>query len=301
MIKRTLFFSSPCFLSVERSQLRHITKGEAGNEIKRTFPIEDIGFVVLESPQIMMTVPVLQSLAENNSAVVVCDSKHMPSAMFLCLDGNSIQQEIFEDQINSSEPLKKNLWKQVIEAKITNQAMLLKKCSKNYKNLLEMAKNVKSGDSANQEAVASRFYWQNLFDAPEFFRDREGPVPNNALNYGYAIVRAATARALVGSGLFATLGIHHCNRYNSFCLADDIMEPYRIYVDDAVFEMHSTGLLNTPELSKDIKARLLSLLTCDVMIDGNRRPLMLALSYTTASLARCFSGEESKIKCPAFE
>lgn len=297
MLKRTLFFGNPYHLNTENLQLKATCK-ESG-EIK-TVPVEDIGFIVFEHPQITFTQSVMQLLAENNTAVVFCDAKFHPSSMLLHLDTNQVQTERFKAQINASETLKKQLWQQTIIAKIQNQSKVLFKLNKNGGEALMMkSKKVLSGDSENQEARAAKKYWSFLF-GESFRRDRFGEAPNPALNYGYAILRAATARALTGSGLLATLGIHHKNKYNSFCLADDIMEPYRPYVDILVFNMQNNGC-NTSTLGKKEKATLLNLLSCDVHIKNKKRPLMIALSETTASLSRCFEGKAKKIIYPILD
>jgi CRISPR-associated protein Cas1 len=296
MIKRTLFISNPYHLSLKNKQLLI----SAGNGIAvGTAPVEDVGFIVLDHPQISFTMKLVEELSEHNVAMVFCDSKHMPSSMLLPLDSHHIQNELFRSQISSSEPLKKNLWKQTIESKIKNQANLLEKLGKNSKQLKVLAKNIKSGDSDNREGFAARIYWTALL-GKEFVRDRYGAPPNPFLNYGYILLRSAVARALAGSGLLATLGIFHRNRYNAFCLADDIMEPYRPYVDELVFHIH-LKYPGTVMLEKEHKAELLQLLTCDVMIGENKRPLMIALSQTTASLARCFSGEQRLITYPVLK
>lgn len=296
MLKRTLFISNPYHLSVKNNQL--VVSVKAGMPVK-TVPVEDIGFVVLENHEISLTLKLVEQLTENNVAVVFCDSKHMPSSMLLPLDANHIQNEIFRAQIEASEPLKKNLWKQVIETKIANQARLLDKLSKNSTKLKALMKSVKSGDSDNREGFAARLYWTEMFSS-SFIRDRFGMLPNLFLNYGYILLRSAVARSLAGSGLLATLGIHHHNRYNAFCLADDIMEPYRPYVDEIVYRMNEKWPDET-EINTEHKAELLQLMTADVRIGENQRPLMVALSQTTASLARCFSGEERKLVLPVFE
>jgi CRISPR-associated protein Cas1 len=296
MLKRTLFFSKPYHLSLKDKQLVISDKNEATS---KTVPVEDIGFVVLEHPQISFTMSLVEQLSANNVATVFCDSKHLPSSMLLPLDSNHIQSENFSNQIKASEPLKKNLWKQTIEEKIKNQAKLLDKLGKKSIQLKSLAKLVKSDDSDNREGFAARLYWTALF-GKTFIRDRFGQPPNPFLNYGYILLRSAVARALSGSGLLATFGIHHHNRYNAFCLADDIMEPYRPYVDEIAFFMN----LEWPDtllLEKDHKAKLLELMATDVRIGENRRPLMVALSQTTASLSRCFSGETRKIIYPVFE
>lgn len=296
MLKRTLFFSNPYHLSLKNKQLLVTAKNELSS---KTIPIEDIGFIVLEHPQISITMKLMEQLNEFNVATVFCDSKHMPCSMLLPLDGHHIQNELFRAQINATEPIKKNLWKQTIEMKISNQALLLDKLGKNSLQLRTLAKTVKSGDIDNREGFAARMYWISLL-GKNFIRDRYGEPPNPFLNYGYILLRSAVARALTGSGLLATLGIHHHNRYNAFCLADDIMEPYRPYVDEIAFEMNKTWP-DTVMLEKEHKARLLEIMTIDVRIGENRRPLMVALSQTTASLARCFIGETRKMVYPVFE
>ena len=294
MIKRTLFFANPCHLSLQNNQMV-VTNKETG-EIKQA-SIEDIGFVILENPQITFTVRLAELLTENNVAVVFCNSKYLPTSMLLNLEQHHLQNEIFATQINASEPLKKQLWSQTIVAKINNQAAVLKIHGKQYLKLTELAKNVLSGDSTNREAQAARIYWSELFGS-DFLRDRNGLPPNNALNYGYAILRAAVARALVGSGLLPTLGIHHHNKYNAYCLADDIMEPYRPYVDLLVLKINSEKNIET-DLTTEIKLEILKLLTTDIVLEKTTRPLMLGLSQTTASLSKCFSGEQKKLSFPA--
>lgn len=296
MIKRTLFFANPCHLSLQNNQMV-VTNKETG-EIKQA-AIEDIGFVILENPQITFTVRLAELLSENNVAVVFCNSKYLPTSMLLNLEQHHLQNEIFSTQINASEPLKKQLWSQTIVAKINNQAAVLKIHGKQYLKLTELAKNVLSGDSTNREAQAARIYWSELF-GNDFTRDRNGLPPNNALNYGYAILRAAVARALVGSGLLPTLGIHHHNKYNAYCLADDIMEPYRPYVDMLVLKINSEKNIET-DLTTEIKLEILKLLTTDIVLEKTTRPLMLGLSQTTASLSKCFSGEQKKLSYPTIE
>ena len=296
MLKRTLFISNPYHLSLKNKQL--VVSEKAGMTVK-TAPVEDLGFVVLDHPQISFSMKLVEELSEYNVATVFCDSKHMPASMLLPLDVHHIQSELFRAQVSASEPLKKNLWKQTIEAKIRNQARLLEKLGKNSLPLKNLWKNVKSGDSDNREGFAARLYWTEMF-GKTFIRDRYGEAPNPFLNYGYILLRSAVARALAGSGLLATLGIHHRNRYNAFCLADDIMEPYRPWVDEIAFDL-DTKYPDSQMLEKEHKAGLLQLMAADVNIGENKRPLMVALSQTTASLSRCFSGETRKIIYPEFE
>jgi CRISPR-associated protein Cas1 len=239
----------------------------------------------------------MQALAENNTAVVFCNKKHHPSSMLFHLDTNSVQTQIFTNQINATEPLKKNLWKQIIENKIKNQAALIKKIGKNEKPLLLFASKVNSDDTTNREAQASRYYWQNIFNIDNFKRERFGMPPNPSLNYGYSILRAAVARALTGSGLLPTIGIHHHNKYNAYCLADNIMEPYRPFVDECVLEIMNENS-DYHIMDKNQKANLLNILNMDVRFNKFTRPLMVGLSITTASLVKCFSGEVKKINYP---
>ncbi len=294
MLKRTLFFNNPYHLKVKYEQL--VLTDKNSGEVKQA-PIEDIGFVILDHPQITLTQSVMQLLAEKKVAVVFCDKKHHPSSMLLNLDGNTIQSELFKEQVKASEPLKKQLWRQTIEAKIKNQAFLLKKLDKPYEQLIRMASLVKSGDSTNQEAIASKFYWKHVFYIKNFRRHRYGMPPNPLLNYGYAILRAAVARALVGSGLLPTLGIHHKSKYNAFCLADDIMEPYRPFVDmtiSAIIEQYPDYHV----MNRNIKAELLGILSMDVDFLKMKRPLMNGLSITSASLSRCFARKQKKMEYP---
>ena len=294
MLKRTLFFSTPYHLSLKNGQML-IRAKEEQEENLQSVPVEDIGYVVLEDPQISISLPLLNSLSENNAAVIFCGTNRMPQAMLMNLDANSTQGEIYRDQINASLPLKKNLWKQIVETKIRNQAVLLDKLGKDGSRLKPYYNNVKSGDSDNREGVSAKLYWKELF-GNDFVRHRDGDAPNNMLNYGYILLRAAVARALMGSGLFPAFGIFHRNRYNAFPLADDIMEPFRPYVDEKVFELWMQG---KRDLSKDAKAYLLQVLFTDTLFDDLMRPLEVGISMTTASLAKCFSGKQKRLILPA--
>ncbi|NBC84516.1 MAG: type II CRISPR-associated endonuclease Cas1 [Bacteroidetes bacterium] len=296
MLKRTVYFSSPCYLSVRQQQLI-VKKEDEATPV--TIPVEDLGFVVLEHQQISVSLPLLDALAENNVAVIFCNKSHMPHSMLFPLEGNHLQSELYRQQIAISEPLKKQLWKQTVETKIINQAGLLNKLGKAWQDINALSRDVKSGDAGGREGMAAKMYWNRLF-GKEFTRERYGPYPNNFLNYGYIVLRAAVARALTGSGLLPTFGIHHHNRYNAYCLADDIMEPYRPFVDAAVYEIYE-NYPDQSELEKDIKAELLQVLTVDVQLGQTTRPLMVGLSQTTASLARCFAGEQRKVDYPLLQ
>lgn len=308
MIKKTLYFGNPAYLSLRNAQLviklpdvenATVLPEALKKQSEITKPIEDIGIVVLDNKQITITSGVLEALLENNCSVITCDSKSMPTGLMLPLYGNTTQNERFREQLNSSLPLKKQLWQQTIQSKINNQASVLKDCKEEEVKCMRVwAVDVRSGDPDNLEARAAAYYWKSLFgDIDGFTREREGIPPNNLLNYGYAILRAVVARGLVTSGLLPTLGIHHHNRYNAYCLADDIMEPYRPYVDELVFQLVQKYGKNS-ELTKEIKACLLTIPTLDVIIGGKRSPLMVAVGQTTASLYKCFSGELRRIVYP---
>lgn len=295
MLKRTLLFTTPLDLTLRNNQL--IVSTRKMPEAKNSVPIEDIGVVILENQQINITLPLLNALSDNNVAVIICGENYMPNAMLLNLDSNTTQGETYRAQIEASEPLKKGLWKQVIEAKIRNQAALLNKLGKDGGKLKPYYSNVKSGDSDNREGIAAKVYWNELF-GEDFIRSREGASPNNLLNYGYTLLRAAVARALMGSGLFPAFGIFHRNRYNAFPLADDIMEPYRPYVDEIVFDLWANG---ERELTKQVKADLIHLLYTDTRFGKLLRPLEVGLTFTTASLAKCFAGDIKKLSYPQLE
>lgn len=308
MIKKTLYFGNPAYLSLHNNQLViKLPEVELNASLPECFkekqiltkPIEDIGVVVLDNKQITITSSAIEALLENNTSVITCNSKGMPVGLMLPLYGNTVQNERFREQLAASLPLKKQLWQQTIKIKIANQHQVLEKClHKPFKCMEVWANEVKSGDSDNLEARAAAFYWKTLFSHINgFTREREGMCPNNLLNYGYAILRAVIARALVSSGLLPTLGIHHHNRYNAYCLADDIMEPYRPYVDELVFhllEKYGPSI----ELNRTIKSELLTIPTLDVIINDKRSPLMIAASQTTASLYKCFNGELRRIIYP---
>ena len=308
MIKKTLCFSTPIYLSLRNAQLvLHIPEVENNKtlpeaikqEAERTIPIEDIGVVVLDNRRITITSGAMEALLENNCAVITCNQKSMPVGLLLPLCGNTTQNERFRSQLEASLPLRKQLWQQTIKQKILNQEHVLRINTAQETNCMRVWSNdVRSGDPDNFEARAAAYYWKNVFTTyPNFVRDREGTPPNNLLNYGYAILRAIIARALVGSGLLPTLGIHHHNRYNAYCLADDIMEPYRPYVDQLVLDIIQCNL-EISDITRDLKMQLLGIPMLDVVINGKRSPLMIAAQQTTASLAKCFAGEIKRISYP---
>ncbi|MDE7006423.1 MAG: type II CRISPR-associated endonuclease Cas1 [Alistipes sp.] len=295
MLKRALFFSTPYCLSLRNGQL--IVHTKEAPEMQKSIPIEDIGAIILEDQQTTVTLPLLNALSDNNVAVIFCGNDRMPNAMLMNLDSNKTQGESYRAQAEASEPLKKSIWKQIVEAKIRNQAALLRKLGKDGDKLKPYYMNVKSGDTDNREGIAAKIYWTELFGR-EFIRMREGAEPNNLLNYGYTILRAAVARSLMGSGLLPAFGIFHRNRYNAFPLADDLMEPYRPYVDELAYHLHAAG---KSQLTKEVKGELLRLLFVDTRFDKVLRPLDVGLTFTSASLAKCFAGTQKKILYPLLE
>lgn len=307
MIKRTLYFGNPAYISLHNRQLLvrlpEVEKNDTlpdsfKKEAVATIPVEDIGVVIVDHQQVTITQGILSALVENNTAVIVCDDSHMPSGLMMPLDIHHTQQERFKFQIEATLPLKKQLWQLTIEAKVRNQAILLKKAGLDHERLMILSRSVKSGDPDNIEGTAAHYYWSHLFkDHFGFTRDRFGDPPNNLLNYGYAILRAIAARSLVGSGLLPTLGIHHSNKYNAYCLADDIMEPYRPFVDEIVYGIIQSKI-DITELTTDLKKQLLGICTVDIFFEDEHSPLMVGMQRTTASLAQCYEGERRKITYP---
>ena len=295
MLKRTLVFSNPITLSLRNCQLVLAYKDDPNN--KQTIPIEDIGVIIIDHQQVSITIPLMNALVEGNVQVVVCNDHGMPSAMLQSFEGNNLQGEILRNQIGVGEVLKKQIWKQIVEAKIKNQAALLNKVGRNGDLLKSYYQNVKSGDTDNREGIAARIYFSELF-GELFVRDRSLSGINLLLNYGYTILRAATARSLVSSGLLPAIGIFHHNRSNAFPLADDIMEPYRPYVDEIVYDLAMQGRL---ELTKNNKADLIKVLYADTQFVKVTRPLSVGLSLTSASLAKCFAKEQVKLSLPLMQ
>lgn len=298
MIAKTLSFGSPGRLSVKNEQLVY----DGSDGIHRAFPVEDLGFVIVETGQMTITSGCLQRLADSNVALVVCDATHTPSGQMLPYAAHSTAQETMTAQLAASDAVQGRLWRQIIRWKIANQSALLKRIGHDTEalRLKNMAASVKNRDMENMEAQAARLYFRTLAPSSDFTRDRDGVWPNAALNYGYAVLRAAMARALVGSGLACFRGIHHHNRYNAFALADDMMEPYRPFVDQYVLGGEPPFDLPAQELTREMRARLLKMLTCDVRMGDLKRPLSIALTFTTASLARYYLGEAKELALPEF-
>lgn len=307
MIKRTLYFGNPAYLSCKNAQLvikiPEVEKNDSLPEdmkinAVKTIPIEDIGVVVLDNQQITLTQGLLVSFSENNTVVINCDFKHLPFSLLLPTAVHHAYTEKLRYQLEASTPLKKNLWQQTVIAKINNQAALLEKLELEAARLHYLSERVKSGDTENCEGRAASYYWKVLFyDNETFKRQRFGEPPNNLLNYGYAILRGVVARSLVASGLLTAMGIHHRNKYNPYCLADDLMEPYRPLVDQLVLKLVEKNEEIDP-LTPELKGKLLQIPAMDIQIGGQNSPLMVGMQRTTASLMQCFEGESRKLVFP---
>lgn len=296
MIKRTLYFGNPCMIYKKTDQLV-VNFDDKATENKQV-PIEDIGLMVIDHYQVKLTSALLQSLIDNNTAILFTDARHMPSGMLLPFAAHHAFTEKMYFQLESSLPLRKNLWQQTITAKIKNQAALLEKYDIDAENMRYWAKNVKSGDPDNLEARAAGYYWDNLFaDRQTFRRARFGEPPNNLLNYGYAVLRAVVARSLVASGMMPAVGIHHRNKYNPYCLADDVMEPFRPYVDKMVIGIMQKEE-DIDELTPKLKGTLLTIPAIDIVFGKEKSPLMVGMQRTTASLMKCFEGKSKKLLYP---
>lgn len=300
MIKKTLHFGNDCYLHTRDEQL--VVSYPDPEKPDRSVPIEDIGVVVLDAYRLTISQNLISKLLHNNAALITCDEKHLPQGLMLNLDGHHVQQEKFSSQINASEPLKKNLWQQTVKAKILNQAAVLHSLGYDISNMQQWARSVRSGDPDNYEGRAAAHYWRLIFSdtIDDFKRGRFEDDPNHLLNYAYAILRAVVARSLVASGCLPTLGIHHHNKYNAYCLADDIMEPYRPYVDKLVLQIVASGV-NTEKLTPELKRELLQIPALDVVIDGKSSPLMIAVQRSTASLAACYEGQLRKLLYPVLK
>jgi CRISPR-associated protein Cas1 len=295
MIKRTLLFGRPAYLSTKNEQL--VVRYPDDDLPEKQVPIEDIGYLVLEDPQITISNRLMEKLLMNGAAVVHCDQRHMPIGLMMPLVGHSEQGERFRHQISASVPLKKNLWQQTVKAKIQNQASVLRSRNIPADNMAHWAKEVTSGDSGYHESRAAAYYWSKVTGIQDFTRNAKGDPPNALLNYGYAILRAVAARALVSSGMLPTLGIFHSNKYNAYALADDVMEPYRPMVDLLVLELVDSDA-DLEDLTPAVKQHLLQLPAIDVRLGGKKGPLMNAMSRTTHSLFECFAGLSRKLLYP---
>lgn len=294
MLKRSIAITSQARLSLRNCQLIIEKKDD---DSKVSVPIEDLSTVLIENQQVEITIPLLNALTAENVAVVFCDNTHVPASYLAPLESNSLQGERFRQQIEAGAPVKKSAWRQLIEAKIENQSRLLLKLSKDGDLLKPYYRNVKSNDADNKEGRAARIYWRELF-GPGFSRLRNGVEPNSLLNYGYSILRAATVRSIIGAGMLPLFGIHHRSRYNAFPLADDIMEPYRPYVDEIVFSLSQH---DCRKLDSKAKVDLINVIYTDVIIDDNTHPLNIAIGITCTSILKMLAGKCKTLRLPQFQ
>lgn len=292
MIKRIIEIGNPARLSLKNQQM---VIDRDGFELA-TVPIEDMGVLILDHPQVSHSHGLLSACSENNVAVIICNGKHLPVAVLAPLEGNSLHTKTIARQVQITEPTRKQLWKAIVQAKIRAQAKALDYAAADSHPLHTYASRVKSGDPDNIEAQAARIYWHKLF-GKEFRRDYESPGINVLLNYGYAVMRAAVARAIVATGLHPSLGLHHHNQYNSFCLADDLMEPLRPIVDIKIYEILK-NCQTIPELTKETKRSLLEILSSACSIDNRQLPFMVSLHYYAASIRKVVCGEEKRVEFP---
>lgn len=295
MLYRSIYIGNPTYLHLSLGQMKIICPE---TEVERgSIPIEDLGLLMLDHPQITITHKLIQSLMDGGVVIVSCNDQHLPKGMMLPLYGHTSHSKRIREQMNVSEPLKKQLWKQTIESKISNQREVLRGLGLEFDPLNKYLKDVRSGDTTNMEGVAAQYYWRTLL-GPNFYRIRDGDGANALLNFGYAVLRSIVAKAIVDTGLIPVLGIFHRNRYNPYCLADDLMEPYRPIVDRAVVQWLNF-FPNNYELSIGAKTHLLKIASTDVCLEGKWHPLLVAVKATVSSLYKCYTGEKRQISYPS--
>lgn len=296
MLYRSIYIGNPTYLKLKDNQMKILcpeTRAEKGS-----IPVEDLGLLMLDHFQITVSHQLIQSLMGNNVVVISCDAFHLPHGIMLPMHGHTEHSARIKDQLEASEPLKKQLWKQTVECKIENQKEVLRRLGNYYEPMLEYKNNVKSGDVTNMEGIAAQHYWKYLISL-DFLRQRYGDSPNQFFNFGYSVLRSIVARAIVETGLLPVLGIFHKNKYNAYCLADDLMEPYRPFVDFMVMDWLKI-YPESEDLTKEFKAYMLQIATKDVRIDGLTRPLLVAVKMTASSLYKCYTGEKRRISYPEF-
>lgn len=265
-------------------------------ETKGKVPVEDLGLLMLDHFQITISHQLVQKMMGNNVVVISCDAHHLPHGMMLPIYGHTEHSDRIKDQLEASEPLKKQLWKQTVECKIENQKEVLRCLGNYFEPMLDYQQQVKSGDITNMEGIAAQHYWKYLI-SHDFLRQRFGDSPNQFFNFGYSVLRSMVARAIVETGLLPVLGIFHKNKYNPYCLADDLMEPYRPFVDLLVMQWLNLHP-ETEDLNKEFKAHILKIATMDVRIEDKIRPLMVAVKTSASSLYKCYTGEKRLIAYP---
>ena len=294
MITRSIYIGNPAYLKLKDEQMCILDPST--KDLKGKVPVEDLGLLMLDHFQITISHQLIQKMMGNNVVVISCDAHHLPHGIMLPMYGHTEHSDRIKDQLEASEPLKKQLWKQTVECKIENQKEVLKRLGNFYEPMAEYQRNVKSGDITNMEGIAAQHYWKHLISL-DFLRARFGDSPNQFFNFGYSVLRSIVARAIVETGMLPVLGIFHKNKYNPYCLADDLMEPFRPFVDLLVMQWLKEKP-ETEELDKEFKAHMLKIATVDVGIDGKTRPLLIAVKMVASSLYKCYTGEKRLISYP---
>lgn len=299
MTKRIIYCESPSYIKLKDKQL-YIEFKDKSNPTS-IIPVEDIGTLIIDNNQITITSALIQELQNNKVAFIICDNKHMPTGLMLPIDGNSIQHKRIELQAKMSQTLKNNLWKQIIIKKIKNQSVILDNLSIDSKRLKTLSKSISSGDKTNREAHASIYYWKNIFKdyVEHFIRDTDGSSPNNFLNYGYTILRSIISKSIVSAGLSPTIGLFHKNQFNAFCLADDLMEPFRPFVDKIVYDIIKTNGVNE-FLTKEHRKTLLQVTLSEVISINEKTSITLATQNLVNSYVRFLKKEQDKLDFPEF-
>lgn len=293
MIKRIIDIAEQSYIHTKHQQLLIDKEGKTVGQI----PIEDLGVLILQHPAIVISQATIVTCQKNNAVIIFCDEKHLPYSVILPVsDGHTLHQKVLRVQIEAKKTITKKIWKQVIQQKIMGQQRTLSLAGKDTALLPRLASKVKSGDVENHEAQAAQYYWPRLFEK-SFRRDYQAAGVNALLNYGYAIMRAMVARAVVAGGLHPAIGIHHHNQYNALCLADDLMEPFRPWVDQLIHQIWMEN--EEAEIDKETKKSILGLLNQTVSMNKKKMPMMLACHYLIADFKRCLDGSLDRIKYPA--
>ena len=292
-MKRIIEISKKSYLSIENKQL---VINQNNVEVGKV-PMEDVGKIILDNSSITITQAVLVLSQKNNIALVVCDEKHLPTSILLPItEGNKLHSKVLKGQVEIRLSTKKRLWQDIVRQKILNQAGTLRLFDLDYRHLSAMVLRVKSGDTNNMEATAARYYWKTLF-GDEFRRNPESSGINALLNYGYSIIRASIARALVGTGLHPALGIHHQSQYNGLALADDLMEPFRPWIDQKVKEIAGQGI--EPEINRETKQNLLAILESDVQYREESCSFLNCLGFLASDLKQAILTDTKALTWPS--
>ena len=291
MIGRVIEIASEgCHLARKRGLMTVSLKGDEKGRV----PLDDIGVLLCNARGLSYSNDLMTELAHRGVVVVLCGSNHLPVAWLWPLEGHHIQTLRMHRQLESSQPLRKRLWQSLVKAKITQQSNTLALLGKLDGGLMLLARRVKSGDPDNVESQAARRYWPLMFGGA-FRRERFGPMPNPFLNYGYTVLRAAVARAIVAAGLHPSLGVHHHNRNDSMCLADDLMEPFRPLVDYATFKLIEEGC---DEMTPDAKRILVGTLAMDMATERGTTPVDTCIERAAQSLAQSFESGKASLILP---